>query len=143
MSVASNFRQSARLDANGDGFNDLMVDLAVEFAQHDAPGGRAPLPVLVVARQSLGTINHTLLTIEAARHRGLEVAGVIFNGLDDSTAGIAERTNPDVIAKASGVPILGILPYLPELEAAEDPVACIREAALQAIDLAALRGAVG
>ncbi len=36
-------------------------------------------PLLVVARAGLGTINHTLLTVEAARSRGLTVAGVILN----------------------------------------------------------------
>lgn len=38
------------------------------------------LPVIVVARGTLGTINHTLLTIEAIRQRGLTIEGVIFSG---------------------------------------------------------------
>jgi malonyl-CoA O-methyltransferase len=38
------------------------------------------LPVLVVARSTLGTINHTLLTLEALRSRGVTVAGVVMNG---------------------------------------------------------------
>lgn len=38
------------------------------------------LPAVVVARSSLGTINHTVLTIESLRHRGIEVAGVVMNG---------------------------------------------------------------
>jgi dethiobiotin synthetase/malonyl-CoA O-methyltransferase len=41
---------------------------------------RLGLPVLVVARSGLGTINHTLLTLGALRHRGLTVAGVVLNG---------------------------------------------------------------
>lgn len=52
------------------------------------------LPLLIVARSGLGTINHSLLTLEAARRRGLEVLGVLLNqGLeapDPSTAGNAE-----------------------------------------------------
>jgi dethiobiotin synthetase len=46
-------------------FLDLMKDLA--------------LPVIIVSRPGLGTINHTLLTIEAARNRGIEIIGVIIN----------------------------------------------------------------
>jgi dethiobiotin synthetase/malonyl-CoA O-methyltransferase len=49
---------------------DLMVDLMV----------RLGLQVVVVARSGLGTINHTLLTVEALRRRSLDVAGVILNG---------------------------------------------------------------
>ena len=49
---------------------DLMVDLMVRLA----------LPVLVVARTSLGTINHTLLTLEALKARRLDVTGVVMVG---------------------------------------------------------------
>ena len=38
------------------------------------------LPVIIVARAGLGTINHTCLTLEALRARNVEVAGVIMNG---------------------------------------------------------------
>ena len=41
---------------------------------------RLSLPLVVVARAGLGTVNHTLLTVEAARRRGLQVAGVVLNG---------------------------------------------------------------
>ncbi len=46
------------------------------------------LPVIVVARTRLGTMNHTLLTLEALRRRGLEVAGVVMNG--DAEPEVAE-----------------------------------------------------
>jgi len=48
----------------------MMVDLIARFA----------LPVVLVARSGLGTINHTLLSLEALRARGVPVAGVILNG---------------------------------------------------------------
>jgi dethiobiotin synthetase len=66
------------------------------------------LPLLVVARAGLGTVNHTLLTIEAARARGLELAGVVLNGeTDESTA-----TNPELIEQRSGVAVLAQVPWL-------------------------------
>jgi dethiobiotin synthetase len=52
------------------------------------------LPVLVVARPGLGTVNHTLLTVEAVRRGGLEVAAVVLNGDDplaDSNAALIEE----------------------------------------------------
>ncbi len=66
-------------------------------------------PLLVVARLGLGTINHTLLTIEAATRRNLAIAGVILNdadGLDDTLAG---KTNFAELANRTDVPVLGIV----------------------------------
>jgi len=50
--------------------NMLMVDLIKQFA----------IPVILVARSTLGTINHTLLTLEALRARNIPVLGIILNG---------------------------------------------------------------
>ncbi|MBT3201494.1 MAG: dethiobiotin synthase [Phycisphaerales bacterium] len=79
------------------------------------------LPVVIVARPDLGTINHTLLTIHAARSAGLHVAGVIINryqidpnqtdGPDDV---IAMMTNPAQIAEKGQVPILALAPDDPQ-----------------------------
>ncbi|HXG83106.1 MAG TPA: dethiobiotin synthase [Pyrinomonadaceae bacterium] len=50
--------------------NELMIDLMKAL----------DLPVVVVARSGLGTINHTLLTVEALRNRDLKISGVVMNG---------------------------------------------------------------
>jgi dethiobiotin synthetase len=68
------------------------------------------LPVIIVARPNLGTINHTLLTIEAIRKRGLEVAGVIINNWVKDSFGPAELTAPKLIEEYSGVPVIMKLP---------------------------------
>ena len=78
----------------------LMIDLMVHLA----------LPVVVAARSSLGTINHTLLTLEALRARKLTVAGVVVVGAPD-------RENCAAIASRGGVAILGELPRLEPLTA--------------------------
>ncbi len=69
---------------------------------------RLALPVVVVARSSLGTINHTCLTLEALRSRGIQVAGVIVNGPRD-------RNNEDAIRRYGQVDILASVEPLPEL----------------------------
>jgi len=86
----------------------MMADLALYLK----------LPVLIVSRTGLGTINHTLLSVEAARKRGVEVAGVIFNHLGPRR-GLAEKTNPSVIRHFLDVPILGEIPYAPFLKRKE------------------------
>ncbi|RUL87314.1 dethiobiotin synthase [Tautonia sociabilis] len=69
-------------------------------------------PVLVVARRGLGTLNHTLLTVEAARRRGLRLAGVVLNGSEPTVDPLAERTNPGELARWLGdVPLLADLPH--------------------------------
>jgi dethiobiotin synthase len=56
------------------------------------------LPILIVARPTLGTINHTLLTVEAARSRGLNVLGVVFSRAD-TRVGPEESWTPSQIAR--------------------------------------------
>ena len=73
------------------------------------------LPVLVVARRSLGTLNHTLLTVQEARRQELQVLGVILNAADppsaDRGARLAERTNPRALEQCLSVPLLGDASY--------------------------------
>jgi len=69
------------------------------------------LPVVIVARPYLGTINHTLLTIDAIREAGLELAGVVISGYEAASATYAEETAADVIAEYGDVEILAIVPH--------------------------------
>jgi dethiobiotin synthase len=66
------------------------------------------LPVLVVARAGLGTINHTLLTIEALNARMLRVAGVVM-------VGNPHPENKDAIERFGGVPVVGEMPLIQNL----------------------------
>ena len=77
----------------------LVADLAREL----------DLPLLVVARPGLGTINHTVLTCFAAQQLGLQVAGVIINGMPEHP-GRAEQGAPHQIGSLCGAPVLGIWP---------------------------------
>ena len=68
-------------------------------------------PLIVVARLGLGTINHTLLTIEAARHRHLEIAGVIVNDADNLCDSPAGQTNMSELAARTDIPVLGMVAF--------------------------------
>jgi dethiobiotin synthetase len=68
------------------------------------------LPVILVSRTTLGTINHTLLSIAALRARQIPLHGVAFVGDDNSD-------NIRTIAEMAKVPVLGRLPHLPVLNA--------------------------
>jgi dethiobiotin synthetase len=69
------------------------------------------LPALVIARSSLGTINHTLLTLRSAEASGLKVLGVIVNHATPDR-GLAEETCVSSIKKFTRVPILGVFPFV-------------------------------
>ena len=81
-----------------------VADLAVALA----------LPVLVVARARLGTVNHSTLTVQALRSLGLEPAGVVLNGTADESS---ER-NAQLIEELADVRVLG---HTPVLEGELDP----------------------
>lgn len=68
------------------------------------------LPVLVVARPNLGTVNHTLLTCFSAQQLGVVVAGVIVNNYPESPD-LAEQGAPRQIETLSGAPLLGVWPH--------------------------------
>jgi dethiobiotin synthase len=69
---------------------------------------RLSLPALIVARSTLGTINHTLLTLEALRARAIGIAGVVMVGPFD-------RDNREAIESFGQVPVVGELPVLDPL----------------------------
>jgi malonyl-CoA O-methyltransferase len=71
---------------------------------------RLGLPVVVVARTALGTINHTLLTLEALRRRAIQTAGVIM-------VGVPNADNRDAIERFGHVRVLGEMPPIEPLTA--------------------------
>src|SRR5579884_1823491 len=95
---------------------ETVADLAAELA----------LPLIVVARRSLGTLNHTLLTTEVAQRRGLRLAGIVITATTP-VQGIAEQTVIEELQSRLDVPLLAVLPHQPNTDGGE-------MAALQAVD---------
>ena len=67
-------------------------------------------PTIIVARLGLGTINHTLLTYNYLKSRGISVVGVILNN-NDGTGDPSAQTNPEALRRYLEVPVLGVFPY--------------------------------
>ncbi len=93
-----------------EGAGGILVPLMGSFTYGDL-ARFLDLPLLVVARPSLGTINHTLLTIRVARAMGLKVLGVVISAYP-SNPSVAEETNPHVIEVLGDVEILALIPPL-------------------------------
>ena len=63
------------------------------------------LPVLIVALNRLGCLNHTMLTTQAVAASGLQCIGIVLNSRE-TAADVAEKTNADILERISSVPIL-------------------------------------
>ena len=94
------------LVAEGAGGVLVPVTHDILFADLFARWGK---PVVLVARTTLGTINHSLLSIEALRRRGVAILGVAF-------VGEAAEDSEATIARVGAVKRLGRLPFLPRLD---------------------------
>jgi dethiobiotin synthetase len=110
--------EAARSAADGaellvcEGVGGLLVPLTPGYLVRDFAVDIA-LPVVVAARPGLGTINHTLLTVEAARAAGLTVAGVVMTPWPQEPAEI-ERSNRETVERLAGVAVAGLPPTAPD-----------------------------
>ena len=78
---------------------------------------RLALPALVIARTALGSINHTLLTLECLRTRGVEILGLLFNNPTPSLPEAALTETVPTILRISGIRPFGELPFCEGLPA--------------------------
>ena len=83
------------------GVMDLMRDLV--------------LPAVVVARYQLGTLNHTLMTLDTLKQNGIPVRGVVFNQTGPEAPDAIEQNQPRLFEELSGTQVLGEFPYIDNL----------------------------
>jgi dethiobiotin synthetase len=94
-----------------EGIGGLMVPLTTGYLVRDF-ALELGLPVVIAARTGLGTINHTLLTVEAARGAGLQVAGVVMTPWPEDPMAI-ERSNRETVQRLTGIAVDGLAPIAP------------------------------
>ncbi|MFS0574614.1 dethiobiotin synthase [Sporosarcina sp. 179-K 3D1 HS] len=68
------------------------------------------VPAIIVAKAGVGTINHTVLTVEAMRKRKIPIAGVIFNYIHNDEEAVV-KDNMEMVRRLADVPIIGTVPY--------------------------------
>ena len=72
-------------------------------------------PVIIVSRPTLGTINHTILTIEFAKQKGLNILGFVISGYDEDTNDPIIKTAPDLISSVTKVKCLMKVPFVEDI----------------------------
>jgi dethiobiotin synthetase len=97
-----------------EGAGGLMVPLLPSYTYADL-AKVLKLPLIVVAANRLGAINHLLLTLEHASCKGLPVLGYVLNQLE-SPLSLAAETNREVLANLSAAPCLSELPFVEDVE---------------------------
>jgi len=76
------------------------------------------LPLIIVSRIRIGTLNHTLLTINAAKQYGLKIKGVVVNQQENQNLNFVEKQQEKLIEELSNIPILGVCPYIKNVSSA-------------------------
>ena len=93
-----------------EGIGGLLVPITADFDLIHLIQAMS-LPVLLVARSGLGTLNHTLLTIQHGERHGILFRGIILNQTQ-SVCTLADETNRTVLAKKTKIPLLGPVPFI-------------------------------
>jgi dethiobiotin synthetase len=105
--VAAAREQAARADALVcEGVGGLLVPLSADYLVRDLIG-ELSLPVVIAARPGLGTISHSLLTVEAARAVALRVQAVVLTPWPEEPSEM-EQSNRETIERFAEVPVLGL-----------------------------------
>lgn len=97
-----------------EGAGGLMVPIQDDYTYVDLVRDLG-LPLVIVARATLGTINHTALTVKCAKAEGITVGGIILNYVRPGTDDLVEKNNPGIIQKLTGIPVWGVIPYNPSV----------------------------
>ncbi len=98
-----------------EGVGGILVPIKKDYFVLDL-AGEMGLPLIVVTRPSIGTVNHTLLTVNYALKEGIKVSGIVVNFSRPSEGTVAENTSHLVLQQMCPVPVLGVFPHLKSLE---------------------------
>jgi len=110
----------------------FMVDLIEELA----------IPVLLVTRRDLGTINHTLLTLHYLRNAGISVVGWVMTH-QSARQDMAVRTNPRILEACTDVPRLGLIPYKKGLTVGRHSSVAIMKLLAKNVDVEGIKERLG
>ncbi|MBI5192488.1 MAG: dethiobiotin synthase [Nitrospirae bacterium] len=94
-----------------EGIGGIMVPIIRYFYVADLIK-KLGLPALIITRPDLGTINHTLLTINYMKNKNIQIKGIVINHAGKGGKTLAEKTCVETIEKYSEIPVIGIIPFI-------------------------------
>ncbi|MCE5287172.1 MAG: dethiobiotin synthase [Pelosinus sp.] len=106
-----------------EGVGGLVAPIWQDYLAADMPLD-LKLPAILVARPNLGTVNHTVLSVEYARQRGIKLAGIVINQWPEA-ATVLEESNAEYIEHLTKLPILGRFPTIAISKQNHENVLCL------------------
>lgn len=97
-----------------EGIGGIMTPITKDFFVADMIK-EMKLETIIVTRSTLGTLNHTLMTFRMCKEYGIAVKGMIINYFDEKGS-LAERNAPSTLYEITGLPILGIIPFVKDYQ---------------------------
>ncbi|MGI0087211.1 MAG: dethiobiotin synthase [Nitrosotalea sp.] len=97
-----------------EGIGGIMTPITRNFFVADMIK-KMELETIIVTRSTLGTLNHTVMTFRMCKEYGIAVKGMIINYFDEKGS-IAERNAPSTLHEVTGLPILGIIPFVKDYQ---------------------------
>lgn len=94
-----------------EGIGGIMVPLTKDVYVADLIK-KLCLPAIIVTRPDLGTINHTMLTINCMKDKKIPITGIVINYSRKIRATLAEKSCPETLERLSGIPVIGVIPYI-------------------------------
>lgn len=93
-----------------EGIGGIMTPISRDYFVADLIKGMG-LDTIIVTRSTLGTLNHTMMTVKTCHDYEIPIKGIIVNNYDEK-GGTAEKNSPSTIHEITNVPILGTLPFV-------------------------------
>ena len=106
-----------------EGAGGILTPLSRKYSMLDLMKALA-LPVILVARPGLGTINHTLLTLRELRRAKLNVIGIVINYTDATRKTVIEKDNLKTVERLGNTRIIAELPFMRDLQTNVAPGLC-------------------
>ena len=96
-----------------EGIGGIMTPITKDYFVRDMIK-QMNIPTIIVTRNKIGAINHTLLTVEACKARDVHVCGIVINAIDSD--GYDSNSLTDDLQDLTSLPVLGTIPTIPNLD---------------------------
>lgn len=97
-----------------EGIGGIMTPITKNFFVADLIK-KMGLETIIVTRSTLGTLNHTMMTLKMCKEYGIAIKGMIINYFDEKGS-LAERNAPSTLHEITELPILGIIPFVKDYQ---------------------------
>ncbi len=100
-----------------EGIGGIMTPITKNFFVADMIKGMS-IETIIVTRATIGTLNHTVMTCKMCKEYGIKIRGLVINNFDEKGTP-AEKNAPTTLHELTNVPILGIVPFIKDLNKIE------------------------